>query len=74
MEQNESGSEFMNRAREIMKEAGKAETPERAARLAIFAVLVMLDDSGEYLGPSYRVFIQQNDDSLTAVNFFHHDL
>lgn len=74
MEQNEAGSEFMRQARIIMGEAGKAETPQRAARIAVFAMLVMLDDSDEHFGEDYRVFIQERDDSLTAVNFFHHDL
>lgn len=41
------GDRFLARVREIIEEAGKCDSPERAARVAAFAICVMLDGSGE---------------------------
>lgn len=70
----EAGNDFLDACRAIIAECAKLESPERAARVAVFAMLVMLDGSGEHVGENYRVFIKSDDGSLLAIQFFHHDL
>ncbi len=67
---NEQGKEFLDEVREIYRECSKQETPERAARITAFSILVMLDGSGEHCGTKYRVLTEE----FELVEFFHHDL
>lgn len=67
---NELGEELLDRIREIIKECGCLPTPERAALVTAFSIMVMLDGSGESLGRQYRVYTEDGEPVL----FFHHDL
>ncbi len=67
---NEQGKEFLKKVRGIYQECARIETPERAARVTAFSILVMLDGSGEFPGTSYRVLTED----FELVEFFHHDL
>ena len=66
---NEQGKLFLDEVRAIYKECSKLETPERAAKVTAFSILVMLDGSGEHIGVDYRVLTKD----FELVDFFHHD-
>ncbi len=48
----QNGQLFLSECRAIIAEASRLESPERAARVAVFALCVLLDGSGEY-DPDY---------------------
>ena len=56
---NTAGKNFLQASRDIIAECSKLETPERAARVAVFSMLVMLDGSGEHIGEQYRLFTEK---------------
>jgi len=65
-----SGHEFLDEVRAIIEACSRYKPPAVAARLTAFALLVMLDGSGEHVGSEYRVV----DSDGELVEFFHHDL
>ena len=68
---NELGKQFLQEARGIIEECARLKTPERAARVAVFSMLVMLDGSGEHCDfPTCHVITEDGE----QVEFFHHDL
>lgn len=67
---NKAGVIFLNEARSIIAECSRLESPAQAARVAVFAMLVMLDGSGEHVGEKYRLLTEGG----KPVEFFHHDL
>lgn len=69
-----NGEIFLRRVREIIEDCSKLPTPERAARVTAFAICVMLDGSGEDIGPEYILYVRNEKDGIDPVNFFHHDL
>ncbi len=71
---NKNGEEFLGRCREIIKECSRLNTSERAARVAIFSLCVMLDGSGEDCGPEYMLTVRNENNGVDPVRFFHHDL
>ncbi len=67
---NKQGKEFLDKVREIYTECSRIESPEQAARITAFSIMVMLDGSGEHCGTQYRVLTED----FELVDFFHHDL
>lgn len=60
----------MEEAKSIIAECSRLESPARAAHVAVFAMLVMLDGSGEHIGEQYKLLTEDD----KPVEFFHHDL
>ena len=67
---NEAGNRFLDQVRGIIEEAAKCKTIERAARISAFAIIIMLDGSGEHNGETYKVVTENGED----VEFDHSDL
>jgi hypothetical protein len=67
---NPMGEAFLREVRSIIEGCSDLATPARAARVTAFAILVMLDGSGEHIGPEFRVV----DEDGKLVEFWHHDL
>lgn len=67
------GKIFLDECRSIIQECQRLPS-DRIARVAIFALCVMLDGSGEHSGPEYVLSVRNSDGELEPVEFFHHDL
>jgi len=71
---NEHGLRFLEEVRAIYSDCSKLLTPNSAARLTAFAICVMLDGSGEHVGPNYELYVRTENSDLEPVTFFHHEL
>jgi len=71
---NEHGLKFLEEVRTIYGDTGRLFTPGRAARVTAFAICVMLDGSGEHIGPDYELYVCTESGDLEPVIFFHHEL
>lgn len=75
---DQNGVTFLARCRKIIEycqeevASGKM-TPERAAAVAVFSLLVNIDGSGEAIGPDYRLQVWDNG-HWEDMDFKHHDL
>ena len=67
---NKAGKDFLKEVRDIIKDCSRLESPEHAAHVAVFSILVMLDGSGEYIGEQYKLLTEDD----KPVEFLHHDL
>ena len=67
---NKAGEKFLNEVRAIITECARLESPERAAHVAAFSILVLLDGSQEHVGEQFKVLTEDN----KPVEFFHHEL
>ncbi|GAH37493.1 unnamed protein product [marine sediment metagenome] len=71
----ENGNEFLKAIRNIINDVVLTSYhPLKSARLTAFVILTMLDGSGEFDGPEYKLYVRKEDGALESVNFFHHDL
>ncbi len=66
------GEAFLEECRIIIAECASLE--ERAARAAVFSMCVMLDGSGEHIGPDYVLSVRNEGGELESVTFDHHEL
>jgi len=66
----ELGRELLKEVRDIIDDCSNLPTPERAARVVAFAILVVLDGSGEHVGRQYKIFTEDGE----PVQFNHGDL
>jgi len=71
---NKHGLKFLEEIRAIYGDCGRLLTPGRAARVTAFAICVMLDRSGEHVGPDYELYVRAESGDLEPVAFFHHEL
>lgn len=72
---NKHGLKFLEEVREIYCDcARRLGTHGHAARVTAFAICVMLDGSGEHVGPDYELYVRTEDGKLEPVKFFHHEL
>jgi hypothetical protein len=66
---NKHGERFLSEVRKIIDYCSGLESPERAARVTAFSIMVLLDGSGEG-DLNNKVVTIDNED----VEFFHHEL
>ena len=71
---NERGLKFLEEIRTVYSETSRLPTPGRAARITAFAICVMLDRSGEHIGPKYELYVRTKNGDLEPVMFYHHEL
>lgn len=71
---NKHGLKFLKEVREVYGDCGKLPYSGHAARVTAFAICVMLDGSGEHVGPDYELYVRTESGKLEPVEFFHHEL
>ena len=71
---NKHGLKFLEEIRILYSETSRLPTPGRAARVTAFAICVMLDRSGEHIGPKYELYVRTESGDLEPVFFFHREL
>lgn len=72
VEAEQRGSTFLYACRAIIAECSQLR--ERAARVSIFCLCILLDGSGEISGPEYVLSVRNEQGELEPVIFDHHDL